>query len=552
MTERPAFDPISLEIMWSRLIGIADDMWTTVLRTAVSTVIGAAQDFGCEILDAGGYSVAHSNRSMPSFNVVMPMVVRATMAKFPPEQMRPGDVYITNDPWLCAGHLDDVAIITPIFYRGRHVGFAATIAHTTSIGGTLSGRTARDLFEEGLCVPITRLYAAGEPNETAFAFIAENVRTPGLVLTDLEAQITANDLGARRIAAFLEEYRLPDLSTVAETIQTHSEQAMRRAISAIPDGVYESVVQADGLDASVRLQCRVTVAGDGIEIDFAGSDAQRPVGGINCTMTYTLAHTLFPMKCLLSPTVPANEGTYRPITVRAPEGSILNCTRPASVRARPRTGWHIHTALFRALSEVIPDRVQAGNGLMHSFNVYGQSPDGSFYNAHFFGSGGRGGSYGRDGQGWNGYPSSARNVAVELLEIRAPVLVHERSLRPDSAGAGQWRGAVGQRMEFSRLPGYPAPVSFFIDPDRMRHPAPGMLGGLDGPLTEILIDGRQVAVDDLQAGQVVLAADESRLEMRIPGGAGYGPPERRDPTLIEADERSGLVTQPARAATAVR
>lgn len=542
MTRAGMFDPVSLEIMWSRLIGIADDMWTTVLRTAVSTIIGAAQDFGCEILDAEGHSVAHSNRSMPVFNIVMPTVTRAVIERFPIETMRPGDVFVTNDPWLCAGHLDDIATITPIFHGGRVVAFAVTVAHTSSIGGALARRTVRDIYEEGLRIPLLKLYDAGTLNETAWAFIRENVRTADMVLTDIEATLTANDLGARRIVAFLEEYGLPDLVEVARAIQAHSERAMREAIRALPDGDYEHDVWADGLDEPVHLRCRVTVRGDEITVDYTGSDPERPRGGINCTLTYTKAHTVYPLKCLLSPTVPANEGTFRPFTITAPEGSILNCRVPASVGSRVRTGWHIHSLLFGALERALPDRVQAGNGLMNSVHVYGQEPNGRFYNAHFFIAGGRGASRGRDGIGRNCFPSSARNVPVEVFETRTPVLIHTRALRENSAGQGQWRGAFGHRIEMGVLPGHPAPVSFFIDPDRLRFPPRGLSGGEDGPLTEVLVNGRRLTPEEIGAGQITLSGPDERLVLHIPGGGGYGPPDQRDPALIEADIRSGLVT----------
>ncbi|MBX5443846.1 hydantoinase B/oxoprolinase family protein [Sphaerobacter sp.] len=542
MTRAETFDPVSLEIMWSRLIGIADDMWTTVLRTAVSTIIGAAQDFGCEILDAEGHSVAHSNRSMPVFNIVMPTVTRAVIERFPVDTMRPGDVFVTNDPWLCAGHLDDIATITPIFHGGRVVAFAVTVAHTSSIGGALARRTVRDIYEEGLRIPLLKLYDAGELNETAWAFIRENVRTADMVLTDIEATLTANDLGARRIVAFLEEYGLPDLVDIARAIQEHSERAMRDAIRALPDGDYEHEVWADGLDEPVRLRCRVTVRGDEITVDYTGSDPERPRGGINCTLTYTKAHTVYPLKCLLSPTVPANEGTFRPFTISAPEGSILNCRVPASVGSRVRTGWHLHSLLFGALERALPDRVQAGNGLMNSVHVYGQEPNGRFYNAHFFIAGGRGASRGRDGIGRNCFPSSARNVPVEVFEARTPVLIHTRELREDSAGRGQWRGAFGHRLEMGVLPGYPAPVSFFIDPDRLHFPPRGLSGGEDGPLTEVLVNGRRLTPEEIGGGQITLSGPDERLVLHIPGGGGYGPPDQRDPSLIEADIRSGLVT----------
>lgn len=545
MSDSSTFDPIALEIMWSRLVGIADDMWTTVLRTAVSTIIGAAQDFGCEILDAGAHSIAHSNRSMPAFNAVMPVVARATIARYPVETMRPGDVYMTNDPWLCVGHLFDIATITPIFHSGVVAAFAVTIAHTTSIGGSLTSRTVSDIYEEGLRIPLLKLYDAGALNETAWAFIRENVRTPEMVLTDIEAQLTANELGARRIQAFMDEYGLSSLATLAQTIQDHSEHAMREAIRALPNGTYVHETLADGLDDPIHLQCQVIIQDDDITVDYAGSDLELSRGGLNCTLTYTTAHTVYALKCLLSPDVPANEGTYRPLAVTAPEGSILNCRVPASVGSRTRTGWHLHTLLFGALETILPDRVQAGNGLMHAIHVYGQYPDESFYNAHFFIAGGRGASQGRDGIGRNCFPSSARNVPVEVFELRTPVLVQTRSLMSDSSGMGEWRGAFGHQLVFRPLPGYPRPVSFFINPDRLRFPPEGLHSGGNAPRTQIIVNGHSLEPEELGAGQITLQTPEDRLELHIPGGAGYGPVERRDSSLIEADVRASLTTSPS-------
>lgn len=535
-----AFDPISLGIIWSRLIGISDDMWTTVLRTAVSTIIGAAQDFGCEILDAQGHSVAHSNRSMPVFNIVMPAVTKAVLDLHPIESMQPGDVFITNDPWLCAGHLDDIATITPIFYRDRVVAFSVTIAHTTSIGGSLTGRTVRDIYEEGLRLPVLKLYDAGRLNMSVHQIIHQNVRTPDMVLTDIEAQLTANELGARRVVELLKEYELDDLSGVATAIQAHSERAMRDAIRALPNGTYRSEVVADGLDHPIRLQVEITVDDDEILIDYAGSDPEVGRGGINCTLTYTQAHTVYPLKCLLSPNVPANEGTFRPFTIKAPEGSILNCSVPASVGSRTRTGWHIHPLIFDAFQEVIPDAVQAGNGLMHSVHAYGQEERGQFFNAHFFAAGGRGASRGRDGIGRNCFPSSARNVSVEVFESRVPALVRERNLRPESAGDGEWRGAYGSKIVFSPLPGYDRPLSFFLNPDRLRFPPRGLAGGEDGPRTEIVVNGQMLGIEEIGSGQITLTSVDDRFELSVPGGAGYGASDGRSPEARAEDDRSGL------------
>lgn len=542
MSNRVEFDPVSLEIMWSRLLGIADDMWTTVLRTAVSTSIGASQDFGCEILDCSGSSVAHASRSMPVFNFVMPTVTRAIIDAFPVESMQPGDVFITNDPWLCAGHLDDIAVITPVFSASRVAAFAVSVAHASSIGGSLTKRMVHDVFEEGLRIPVLKLHSAGDLNETAWAFIRQNVRTPDMVMTDIHAQLSANTMGARRIEAFLEEYRLTDLTSISAAIQDRSEEAMCQAIRELPNGMYDNEIWADGLDQPTHLRCRVTIEGDSIEVDYAGTDPQRGIGGLDCTMVYTKGHTVYPLKCLLAPSVPASEGTLRPITITAPTGSMLNCDVPASVGSRTKTGWHLHSLLFGALAPILPERIQAGNGLMHTVRAYGQYADGNFFNAQLSVGGGRGASFGRDGMGRNCFPSSARNVPVEILENRAPVMVRRRALRPDSAGVGQWRGAFGHDIEFRIMPGHLSPVTFFLNPDWLRFAPRGLAGGEDGPRTEIIVNGKHLSREDLGSGQVTLASQSDSFEWHIPGGGGFGPRDRRNHDAIAADIQSGLQT----------
>ena len=234
------FDAVSLEIMWSRLLNIAEEMWTTTLRTAVSTIIASANDFGCEVLDERGRSIVHAYRSMPVFNMTMPNVTKAILQKYPLDTIKPGDVFLTNDPWLCAGHLPDIAIITPVFYQGRFIGFTGNIANTTS--AVHSTRNVRDSYEEGIFFPICRLYDAGTPNELVFDMFQWNVRAPEMVLTDIEAQVAANEVGARRLIDFLDEYQLPDLTRLSQAIRGRSEVAMRQAIKQLPDGEYTNVV----------------------------------------------------------------------------------------------------------------------------------------------------------------------------------------------------------------------------------------------------------------------------------------------------------------------
>ena len=517
-------DPATLQVIWSRLISISEEMFTTVWRTAFSPVVAVVQDHGCELLDAAGNGLAHSTRSMPVFNLVMPEITRALLRRFPAATMRPGDVYVGNDPWLCAGHLDDIAVVTPIFRNGAVVGFTNTVAHTSSIGGTLDGLRARDRYEEGLFIPLATLYDAGEPDETLFAVIEANVRQPEMVLTDIAAQVAANEVGVRRILTLLDEYELPDLTALAAILQERAEGAMRRAIAAVPDGVYAGEVVVEGPNGDLTLRGTVTVAGEEIVVDYAGSAPEQPGGGINCTFTYTRAHTVYPLKCLLTPNVPNNEGCFRPIRVSAPEGSILNCRRTASVNTRTKTGWHLHTLLFGALAPALPDRVQAGNGLMHAFRAAGTEADGRPFGVHFFSGGGRGAGGGRDGLGHNCFPSSAGNIPVEVFEARSPILIEERSLLDGTGGEGRHRGTPGHRVRMRRLPGSNADVRLYVHHDRLRHRAPGLFGGGCGSLTRVLLNGEDLTggTGHLRSGEIVLATDADVFTSEAAGGGGIG------------------------------
>ena len=231
-------DPVSLEIMWSRLVNVTEEMWLTVCRTAYSLVISEAQDFACELLDATGETLAHSPRAMPVFNLTLPRAVKALLAAYPPETLKPGDVLVTNDPWLCAGHLFDIAVVTPIFRGDVLVGLTGTVGHVSDIGGTKDSLRAREIYEEGFQIPPMKLYEAGKPNETLHRLLAENVRNSHQVLGDLQSFVVANTLGAQRLLALMRDYGLQDLRALAAVVQGRSEKAMRDAIRALPDGVY--------------------------------------------------------------------------------------------------------------------------------------------------------------------------------------------------------------------------------------------------------------------------------------------------------------------------
>ncbi len=538
------FDPVSLEIMWNRLVNITEEMWTTTLRTAVSTIIASANDFGCEVLDSQGHSVAHAYRSMPVFNMTMPNVTKEILKKYPVSSMQPGDVFLTNDPWMCAGHLPDIAVVTPVFYQGKVVAFAGNIANTSDIGGSLDAKNVRDSYEEGIFFPICKLYHQGEPNELVFDMFRWNVRAPDMVLTDLEAQVAANAAGCERVVAFLEEYALPDLEDLSAAIRGRSQEAMRAAIAEMADGEYTNEVFTDGMGAPLKIAVKLKVEGDAISVDYAGSSPQIDHGGINCTMIYSLGHTLYTLACLLTPEVPVNEGCFEPIRVTAPEGSIINCTFPASVGSRVNTGWYIHGAIFQALSAVLPDRIQAGNGLMSILQTYGVEADGKVFNTHFFCGGGRGATSGGDGTGHNMFPSSASNVPIEVFELNSPVLINAKEFVQNSAGPGKFRGSSGERISMSRLAGHPHPLHIYLHPHRLSFAAEGAFGGKPGTKTVVALNGETVSDADspMELGYVTLDHDTDVLTVEFPSGGGMFDPLDRDQEQAAADRQNGIVS----------
>jgi 5-oxoprolinase (ATP-hydrolysing)/N-methylhydantoinase A len=543
-TARIEADPVGLEIMWSRLVNLAEECWLTVWRTAFSLIIGEAQDFGCELVDAHGNSLAHSPRAMPVFNLTLPRAVRAMLVRFPVETLAPGDVLITNDPWTCAGHLFDVAVVTPVFRRGRVVGLLGTIGHVTDIGGTKDSLGAREVYEEGVQIPPMKLYRAGALNDDLVTLLAANVRRSDQVIGDLHALVSANAAGAARLLEFMDEYGLEDLEALATVIQNRSEAAMREAIRRVPDGEYAAEVWNDGLGTPQRFPVRVTVRGGEIAVDWAGAPPQVARGGVNCTYNYTAAHTTYPLKCMLSPAVPSNAGSYRPIEVRAPEGSVLHCTHPASVNMRTRTGWYLAPALFLGLARALPGAVQAPTGLPSSAVFYGVGPDGRVYNDHLFQGGGQGGSAHADGKSGLLWPTSAANTSVELFETRVPALVLEKTYVADSGGPGRHRGGLGQRVRVRKLYDDGRPVLAGVHPDGVLRRLPGLFGGQPGgPVRGVLTDASGRVVEDYGSGALVTLTRVDRvLELQLAGGAGYGSPLDRPAGEVEQDLRAGYVT----------
>ena len=536
-------DPIGLEIMWSRLISIVEEMWQTVCRTAYSLIISESQDFANEILDPQGNPLAHSPRAMPLFNLTLTRCVQSLLEHFPPETLRQGDVLVTNDPWLCAGHLFDIALVSPVFREGRLVALMGTVGHVSDIGGVKDSSVVRELFDEGVLIPPMKLYEAGKPDRSILRLLHANVRNPDQVLGDIQSMITANALGGQRLLAFMAEYGLEDLTALAAVVRARSEAATRAAIHAVPDGVYESELDArPGAVDLLRFKVRVHKKDDTIRIEHVDPPPEVPKGGVNCTMNVTAAHSSYPVKCMLTPGVRGNAGCYAPITVTAPPHSSLNCDPPAAVAYRTRISWWLGPNLYRALAPAIPDKVQAFTGMPKAFGFYGRNLQGRVASDHFFMGGGQGASQRQDGKSGLLFPTSAANTPVELLESRMPVVILEKSLVPDSGGPGRRRGGLGQRMRARRLvDGEPIMVGLY--PEGHGIHVKGLFGGLPGGGAVGRVERADGTVHDVATGETVAMTDERLvIDVMIAGGSGFDPPHERTIEDIARDLENGYIT----------
>lgn len=533
-----AFDPVTLEILWSRLISIADESAAALLRTSFSTIVRESNDFATVLMDANGDSLAENTAGIPSFVGILPRTLKHFLERFPPNEWKPGDCVVTNDPWMATGHLPDMTMAAPIFHKGKLVGFSGSIAHLPDIGG--SGWTAdcRELFEEGVHIPPVKFLNEGEPNQDVFDILMGNVRVPDQVLGDLYAQVTAQGVCGRRLGEFLDDAGMPDLTELSKALQDRAEFAMRKAIEAVPDGVYKGSVDADGFDEDeTHIECTVTVKGSDLHVDYAGTSKQIP-RGLNSVMNYTYAYTVYPIKCALDPLTPRNEGSYRSVTIDAPLGSILNPKYPAPCNARQLTGHLLTGAIYKALARAIPDKIIAESGSAPTLrSVYGGvDRHGGRFSQILFASGGMGGSAHQDGHSCTAFPTNAGCGSIEAFEAISPLVVWKKELRQDSGGPGKHRGGLGQDVEVEVVS--PEPIRLSMLSDRQKYPPQGMRGGHDGAKVEIkLADGRRPhpkSRGSLDPGD--------RLILRYGGGGGFGNPRRRDREAVRRDVLNGYIS----------
>ena len=533
-------DPVRIGLLWRRVEGLVDQVAETFLRAAFSVVVRDNYDMAFSLFDDQGRLIAQSNRSIPSFTGTLPTTLNAVLEKFPPETLKPGDVVITNDPWIGTGHLNDVSMVCPIYRDSRLIAYAASTAHTVDIGGAPS-TTARDRFEEGLTIPICRIVEGGVENQTVIDFLTENLRMADETLGDIRAQFAAYTDCARRLTTLMDDEGLISLTALADEIIAKSEASMRRAIADLPDGIWRDEFTTDGIDEPLTIACTVTVTGETMAIDFAGTSPEIP-WPVNCVLNYTQAYARYAAKCMLDPEAPNNAGSLRPITVTAPEGSLLNARSPAPVWGRHLSGHYVPPVVLGALAKATPERAVAESG-SPLWNVYfgGARPAGAgnFVKMYFM-NGGHGGRSIGDGPGCLSFPSNVSNEPVEVFENQAPLLVTEKGFIADSGGAGRSRGGDGQRIGFRSLAD--APVTMTIRHERIKYPPRGLLGGQPGAPGKDILNGQ---ILPSKSRTVLKKGDEVIFE--TPGGGGLGPPEERTRERIEADLASGLVTMDAAA-----
>ena len=536
------FDPITLEILWRRLISIVDEADGTVARTAFSSLLRDAHDYTCMFTDRKGRELAQGSFATPGQSGAMALGIKNLVTRFSLDAYKPGDVFITNDPWALAGHLNDVCVMSPIFYEGKVVAFTACVFHHSDIGGRVSSDN-HDVFEEGLFIPLVKLYDGGVLNESVMEMIRWNVRTPDEVVGDIRSQIAANHVCADKVCRMLRESGLPGLDDLADEIIGRTEKSMRGEIAKVPDGLYraEGIVEQTKGSGDVVIKAAIKVKGSDISVDLAGSSPQVNWGG-NVVFNFTYAYVFMAMKSMFGPDIPNNDGCARPIHLKAPEGSVVNCRFPAAVAARLVIGHFLTEIIYRAMAHAMPSKVIAASGgtpaVMNVF--YGKRNNGKPWHSVIIRGGGMGAGAANDGNYVYIFPANGAGTPVEIFESDTPLIVERRELLADSGGPGKMKGGLGKRIIF-KVPSDAyapiPPVNLGMQSGRYVYPPEGLFGGRPGARARFLVNGSQgnpYGLTQLSPGDVVT--------IDAPGGGGYGEPFERDPEMVENDVAEGYVT----------
>jgi N-methylhydantoinase B len=544
-----ALSRIHFQIMWDRLISVVEEQAQALVRTGFSTSTREAGDISAGIFDTTGGMLAQAVTGTPGHINSMARAVAHFIAKFPTQTMRAGDVFITNDPWKGTGHLHDFTVVTPVFRESRLVALFACTCHVVDIGGRGMGPDGRQVYEEGLYVPLMRFAAQGVVSEALIEIVQANVREPVQVIGDLYSLVACNDVGSRRLLRMMNEFEIEDLSSLADHILTRSHEAMTGAIRQVPNGVYRNSMRIDGYEKPIDLVAEMTIDDEQIHVDFAGTSYASSYG-INVPFCYTEAYTAFGIKCIVAPKVPNNAASLATMTMSAPQNCILNALHPLPVATRHVTGQLLPDLVIGCLHQALGGKVPA-EGTSCLWNLFASGGPGRVdadaselahaksFTVLSFHSGGAGARPGKDGLSATAFPSGVRNVPVEVTEALSPIFIRRKEYCMDSGGPGEFRGGLGQVMEVGTLDD--APFSISANYDRIEFPARGRDGGRNGKVGALLLDsgGRLRG-----KGQQTVARDDV-LAIMMPGGGGLGDPLRRDPIRVAEDARLGLISTEA-------
>jgi len=532
------FDPIRLEILWRRMIAIVDEADASVARTAFSSLLRDAHDYTCMFTDHRGQELVQGTFCTPGQAGAMALGVKRLIQSTPLNDYQAGDVIIVNDPWLLAGHLNDVCVLSPIFYKDKPVAFTACVFHHSDIGGRVSSDNREVLF-----IPPIKLYDAGVLNDDLLKMIRWNVRTPEEVTGDIRSQVAANHVCGEKIIEMMRDEGLDSLEYLADEIIDRTERSMRQSISQIPDGVYpyEGLIEGAGQRQDIKICLTVTVKGSDILVDFANTSPQVN-WGVNVVYNFTYAYVFMAIKSAFDPDLPINEGAIRPISMTAPEQCVVNCTFPAAVAARMQVGHFMTEMVFRALSEAVPQRIIADSGgTPAQTNIfYGKRHDGKPFHTMIIRGGGLGASYAKDGHHCAIFPANGANTPVEILESDTPLLVVARELVSDSGGPGKMRGGLGRRMllhipddDKAPIP----PVAIAVQAGRYRYPPGGLFEGLPGTKARFMKNEQPADPSGL-----TLCEPGDSIAFYSAGGGGFGNPLARDIAAVEQDVSDEYVT----------
>ena len=542
---KDALAAIRTQVMWNRLIAVVEEQAQSLLRTAFGTITREAGDLSAGVYDTQGNMIAQAMTGTPGHVNTMATAVAHFFKHYPQATMKPGDVFVTNDPWLGTGHLFDYVMMTPVFLGRKLVAFFASTCHVIDVGGVGMSAKANSSYEEGTLIPHLKIRKEGKLNEELLSIILANSRSPVEVKGDILSLISANDTGARRLIDMMTEFKLTSLDKLAKHILTQSEKGAREAIRALPQGEWTYEMPLDGYERQLVLKSKLTIRKGKITVDFSGS-SPASLFGINSPRTYTHAYAVFGLKAVIAPHVPNNIGSLSCFDLVTEPGTIVDPIRPAPVTARHVIGQMLADSVFGCLAQALPGTVQAESAgpiwILSLYSAHGRVPPEQTAMAKQFavinmGLGGIGGRPGKDGLATTAFPSGVGTIPVEVTETQCPLYFRRKHYLADSGGAGQWRGGVSQVIEIANREAAPFAISAATF-DRIHNPALGREGGLAGCKGEAARGSGSLLPDK---GIHIIKTGDS-LVLKLPGGGGFGQPDRRERTALENDMAAGLVS----------